>query len=129
MSFLDRTLRLLDEVDRVSSSYRLNEGSGNSPSLIGMHKPMRIFKEKDTEYVLTVDMPGVRKEDVQIEMTNDSSINIKATRELHEYDFILQNLPKDVDTNQLSATLEHGVLDVRLGKKEAIRTTIPISVH
>lgn len=130
MSFVDRTMRFLDDVDRVSSAFSLNKLDGISPALIGLSPPpRRSFKEHEDKYVLTLDVPGVRKEDIQIEMEGDGSILIKTQTETGSYEYCLQTLPKNIDTTRMMAKLDLGVLELQLMKKENSKKTIPISLE
>lgn len=130
MSFVDRTLRFLDDVDRVSSAFNLNKLDGITPTLVGLPPPpRRHFKEHEDKYVLTLDVPGVRKEDVRIEMEGDGTILIKTETESGNYEYSLQTLPKNIDTARMTAKLDLGVLELHLMKKENIKNTIPISLE
>lgn len=83
------------------------------------------------EYHLDVEMPGIRKEDVKIEVS-DNSIEISAEaikdekkegknymwRERHMGRFHrILPLPRDVQADKVDAQMEHGVLKVILPKK------------
>jgi len=85
------------------------------------------------EYHLDIEMPGIRKEDVKIEVS-DNSIEISAEtvkddkkegknymwRERHSGRFHrILPLPRDVQADKVDAQMEHGVLKVILPKKAA----------
>lgn len=89
--------------------------------------------EKEDKYLLTVDMPGVAKEYVKIDL-EDNTITVSAERK-HEVNEEKENfihkekyygkfkrsfkLPKTVDANNITAGLENGVLAISIPKKEA----------
>ncbi len=81
--------------------------------------PRAAVAEKDGGYVLEVDLPGAKKEDIEVHMENDT-LKIKATRktataEMH-YERAFK-LAKDLDTEKAEVSFENGVLVVKLGKK------------
>jgi HSP20 family protein len=89
------------------------------------------IEETQDSYILEMDLPGVKPEDVNIELRNGNELRI--TGNYHErertgtmrrqgrrggdfeYDVVL---PGDVNAEQIDATLEDGVLTVRLGKAQ-----------
>ena len=88
------------------------------------------------EYHLNIEMPGIRKEDVKIEVS-DRAIEISAEtvkdekkegknymwRERHMGRFHrILPLPRDVQADKIDASMEHGVLMVILPKK-AVRAS------
>lgn len=130
MSLVDRTLRFLDDVDRVSSAFNLNKMDGISPALVGLSPPpRRKFVEQDDRYILTLDLPGVKKENIAIEMESDGSISIRTESERGVYEYSLQTLPKNIDTTNMTAKLELGVLQVYLPKTESAKKTIQIALE
>jgi HSP20 family protein len=103
------------------------------------------IEETDDAYILEMDLPGVRPEDVNIELRGGNTLRITGRytqRERtgtmrrqerrggdggegadFEYDVIL---PGDVNADQIDATLELGVLRVRAGKTEPQPRRIPV---
>lgn len=91
------------------------------------------IKETDTEYTLEADMPGLTKEDIQLDY-QDNVLSIGAHREegkdetdkegnyirrersvrSYKRQFIL----RDVDESNITAKFDNGVLTVQLPKKE-----------
>ncbi len=81
--------------------------------------PRAAVAEKDGGYVLEVDLPGARKENIEVHIENDT-LKIKATRktataEMH-YERAFK-LAKDLDTEKAEVAFENGVLSVQLHKK------------
>jgi HSP20 family protein len=89
------------------------------------------IEDQGKNYRLAVDLPGFKKEDVDIEVEEDSII-INAKRSKSEEDrdksYIRQerssqtfyrkiHLPEAVRTDQASANLNNGILDISLPKK------------
>ena len=94
--------------------------------------------EKDDHYLLSMDVPGVTKEDINIEVA-DSRLKISGERrDLFEEEGCTQEgygrferafgLHSDIDTTGIAAHCENGVLTVALPKtKKAEASKIPIS--
>jgi HSP20 family protein len=92
------------------------------------------FVEADEEYVVVANVPGFSKENVDVYVT-DQTLAIDAERsdaaELTEGTFITNErthesvsrrltLPNDADTDDVTATMDEGVLTVRLGRTEPL---------
>jgi len=100
--------------------------------------------ETDNEIVLDVDLPGVARDQVHVEV-NDGILHLRGERkfekEVKEENFhrveraygTFQRsftLPDSVDPEKVSAELKSGVLQVRLGKREqAIPKQIQVTVN
>lgn len=95
--------------------------------------PVDIY-DTDNEYVLKAEMPGVAKDGIEITLNNkELEINGKIEENLHNdkhlkySEFKLYNyhrkfmLGSDIDSNNLSATLENGVLTLVLAKSEEVK--------
>ena len=91
--------------------------------------------EDDDNYHAELDLPGVKKKDVQIEI-DEGNLIINASRKdpfsnddekLIKYKRTLR-LGKQVDSTSISATLEDGVLQIKLPKmKKAKSRTVKIN--
>ena len=94
--------------------------------------PAMDLVEADDHFLLRADLPGMREEDVAIEL-RDSTLTIsgerKAERESHErgwYRLERQfgkfsralTLPEGIDPDAVQAAFDHGVLEVRIPKPE-----------
>lgn len=95
--------------------------------------------ESDDEYLLVLDVPGVSAETLQVAVAG-GQIEIDASREKSvddDYRYVEENrslfldvslpLPDDATETGASATVERGVLEVTLPKREAAaETTIDV---
>lgn len=96
-----------------------------------MRLPPLNFKETEESYILSVEVPGVPKEDIEISLT-DTRIEIKAeTREETKEEgecYVCQErvsntfnrifeFPKEILADRSEASMENGVLKVVLPKK------------
>ena len=100
--------------------YRDLTAVGNMPTDI---------EEKDNEYLLSVDLPGVNKEDIDISF-EDSYLTIKVSQkeeekdedkyirhEIKSYDMSRSYYLENVDEDFIKAKLDNGVLSISIAKK------------
>lgn len=86
------------------------------------------LEETDAAYVVEVDLPGVRKEDVAVELRGNElairgeftererkGVLRQRTRRTGEFDYRM-TLPRDIDADNVSAELADGVLRVEIAK-------------
>jgi HSP20 family protein len=82
------------------------------------------FYEKNGHHIITIDMPGVMKSDIDLEL-NDDYLKVKAKRKFsngnqesysnYEHSFLM---PNNIDTEKIKAIYETGVLKVALSKSD-----------
>ena len=104
-----------------------------------MTMPVEICDKKG-EYDIRAELPGVKKEDLDIDL-NENYLTIRAKKvEEHneeekdgsykksefKYGEFSRNiyLPQDVDAEHIDATLEHGVLKIKAPKLEKEKDTV-----
>ncbi len=125
---LDRMERLLEEPwDLGFGPVRVRfKGS----ELEGFRQPLADVFETDKEVVVTVELPGVRKEDIDVRVT-ESSVEIKAevkgeikeekegfyrAERTYQGFYRVIPLPTEVKANEAKATYNNGVLEIRIPK-------------
>jgi HSP20 family protein len=102
-----------------------------APAVAPIWVPPVDIEETQDSYILEMDLPGVKPEDVNLELRDGNELRITGQYRQRErtgtmrrenrrggdfeYDVIL---PGDVNAEQVDATLEDGVLTVRLGKAQ-----------
>lgn len=111
--------------------------------VLGIRQPLVDLADNGREFVLTAELPGVRKEDLDIQVTPDG-IEIGAeTRQEKEdsgKDYAYRErsyasfrrvlpFPEAVLADQVEAKLTDGVLEVRLPKKEPTPKREPVKVR
>lgn len=123
--------RLRSEIDRI-----FQEGLGGSlfRERSGVFPPVNVYEDKD-RYMLTAELPGVRPEDVEITVTEES-VTLRGQRkpedggekanyhrrERESGSFRrVVSLPERIDPNKVEATSRHGVLYVTLPKAEDVK--------
>jgi HSP20 family protein len=101
----------------------------------GAFVPAMDVSENDSHYTITVEIPGVRKDDVQVELRDDMLViqgEKKSEREEKKergryiersYGSFSRafTLPADADAERLEASFEGGVLAVRIPRREALK--------
>ena len=107
-------------------------GRGGMSGMSGMHDISVDVSETDAEVVVTADLPGYEKEDIEVGV-KDRRLTVEAERRHESEDrdkderFLRQerthqrisrsvSLPEDVDEDGASATYHNGVLTVTLPK-------------
>jgi HSP20 family protein len=116
--YLAAPFRLMDELLRSSS------GNGNRVS--GFAPPVDVH-ETEEEYLVKIDLPGVKSEDVNVEV-NDNVLSIAGSRVADEtgtaqlverpYGTFTRTLtlPQGVDSDSIEAGYHDGVLELRIPK-------------
>ena len=115
--FLAAPFRLMDELLR-------NTGNGNR--VTGFTPPVDVHETED-EYLVEIDLPGVKSEDVNVEV-NDNVLSISGSRVADEtgaaqlverpYGTFARtlSLPQGVDSDSIRAGYHDGVLELRIPK-------------
>ncbi len=106
---MDMWMDLLNEIERIPTKI---------PSRPFMQKRKEIgsVEDRDTELVLSADLPGIEKEDIELKV-DGHSIAFSAKTEERNYDYG-QSFDFELDPEQVKATFVNGVLDVVVKKTE-----------
>lgn len=78
--------------------------------------PMLDINETDSEVMVTMELPGFRKEGIELYL-NGNSLVVKAKNEEREAEKVIP-LPAAVDEESIKATYRNGVLDVSMKKSK-----------
>ena len=132
----NNTLRsMFNDMDRIINqdyNYRDNVEYNNTWS------PVFSIRESDKEYILSADLPGISKKNLEINIS-DESLSIMGEREMEvsdkndtwHYNEIQYgkfhrsfNLPETVNEDEINANFKNGVLNLVIPKKEPIKTEI-----
>ena len=102
-----------------------------SPS--GRSGPLADLSETDSTYLVEVEVPGLKRDDISIELVGNElvihgeyqqsekvGVLRHRTRRLGQFEY-RSTLPTDVDPDQVSADLANGVLTVTVPKTEAAK--------
>ena len=74
--------------------------------------------EKDKEYTVKAELPGVKKEDLDIDI-DKNHITINAKKEEEKKEDTKGYFPQEIDVEKTSAKLEHGILRIEAPKLAA----------
>lgn len=123
----------LSDIERLRRMLDQTFGSFGLPSFVtesvGWSPPVDI-EEQDNAYVIEAELPGVQKDDVNIELVANElmitgeikerereGILRKRTRRIGRFEYRVR-LPEQVDADNVEASLKDGVLSVRVPKRE-----------
>ena len=101
------------------------------------------MRESENEYVIEVELPGVHKENVDIQidanlLTVSGERAIKEDVQEEEYRKVESSygkfsraftLPKRIDTSKIEARFELGMLEITVPKKELVDTSTKIEIQ
>ena len=116
----------------------MGDGASFSSSSIGRWMPPMDFLEKDSTFIVQMDLPGVKKEDLDVNLTNNrlcisgnrvtdgeddtsKSLRFMLERRGGKFERCLQ-LPSQVKEESVEADLHEGVLKVVLQKVGNLKT-------
>lgn len=131
----DPVTSLHDRMDRLFDDFYRQFGLPQGPALgggipDGFFRPSVDIKESNSYYTLHVDMPGVEKDDVQVEIEGDALI-IRGEKQQERddsddnYHFVerrygafqrILDLPADARADDLKAKFRNGVLTITIGR-------------
>ena len=121
--FLPALHSILDDFDNFSNFY-------NEENSVSKYSDYKI-EENDNIYTIEMDMPGVRKEDLDIGI-KENMLSIYAERKrmsktdekeevVSKYEQSFNISVKGIDIENISANFENGVLTLTLPKKEEVK--------
>jgi HSP20 family protein len=136
---------LWDEMDRLMNDFtsppslrRRIEGmlgsQGGGGRGMGMYMPAIDVSERDNEYLLRVDLPGIREQDLDVSIDDDNVLTVSGERHEEEkrndrgYEYTERTygsfcrtveLPRGVDASKIESDFRNGVLELRVPKGEA----------
>jgi len=93
--------------------------------------PIAETEEAEDAYLVRAELPGMKREDVQIELSgNELCISGEVDQEQHENTLkrrsgrfsYRMSLPSDADTDNINARMNEGILTVRLPKSAQARS-------
>lgn len=133
----------INKVNCFNPFYGNTQKEQDDDSCLSWAPTADIYDTKD-DYVVKLEIPGLSKEEVKIEVENDTlavSGERKREDEVKEEEFhrVERNsgkfyrafvLPQDVDAKKINASMKDGILELRVPKPEVRKPkNIPITVH
>lgn len=95
---------------------------------VSVYTPYLDVLDREDEVVVTVDLPGIEKKDIQLNVVENNLV-ISADRKRGDATVKFQRilkLPANVDDSSAKATMNNGVLEVRLPKAAKKQNSIKI---
>ena len=122
------------EMDRMFRQFFNKPLIGTSKDLISYERPLSDIEENKDFITLNIDMPGIKKEDIQLNITDDM-IEVKAERKheskVEKKGFFQQErsysgfyrrlpLPANVKADQANAEYKNGVLSITIPREKKV---------
>ena len=119
--------------EQFSKLLNVQESKANNIAFI----PTVNTREADDAYYIEVDLPGVSKDDINIDV-NDNTLTISGVRKVkeeHKDDSFYKvesvygkfersfSLPEDVNSDKIEAKHNNGVLEIKIPKVEKVEKT------
>lgn len=134
--FQDKMNRMMEEfgIDTREEQRRVQQMLGN---LVDFDVPVPSADMMDTDdaVILTVDLPGVQKKDIEISISGDN-LRLIAKREIPDGDYRMQErkrtfersfpLPAAVIGDEAKAQMENGILQITIPREVPARKRITI---
>lgn len=82
--------------------------------------PISSINEKENGYEVEVELPGVRKENIEISIEKNL-LSVSATRKKGEMELSYKRdfrISDEIDSNEIKASFENGLLVLKLSKKK-----------
>lgn len=125
--------RELEELHTRIGQLIESDWPGPADGAAGIWAPLVDIEETDDAWLVEAELPGVKQEDVNVEVS-DSELAIsgelkererkgilrRRTRRTGQFDYRV-TLPGEADADRIEASLEKGVLTVRVPKPERAR--------
>lgn len=139
-SLLERSLPALHWGEPIAAEFddlfermsRLLEGAAAGPAVLAW-SPAADMRETDDAYVIEAEVPGIKRDDIDIEMS-ERELHITGEYKEQEREGVLRRstrrtgrfeyqalLPADVRAEEVSATLHDGVLTVTAPKAQTTK--------
>ncbi len=140
--------RLQRRMDRIFGSSWSGTGSDKEEMIdelsTGYRRAFANYKETDKEFIIQVEVPGIDKEDIQLNIT-ESGLEIKAEKKQEkekgkkdgkEYSYTKSyagfyqtfDVPDNADLEHVDASYKNGVLVIRLPKKVSAKSKKTIQI-
>ena len=121
--------RLFDEFTKPARRRRI------WPKSEGLVIPSIDLYDKKTDIVVKIELPGVRREDIDLTITKDTLVlkgEIKKDDDVQEEDYYISErmfgsfsrtvaLPFEVESEKAQATMNNGLLEIVIPKREEAR--------
>jgi HSP20 family protein len=123
---------LQERINKMFDDTMRSATTGDEELVTGAWSPPVDIHETDDSFVVSADLPGLNKQDIEIDV-EDNTITIKGEKKFEEkvsrdkyirvertYGTFVRSfsLPQNVDSKKIKATFKDGILDLTLPKRE-----------
>jgi HSP20 family protein len=135
--------RMTEEMDRIFGEFGFERGQGQGQGGGSMWSPAIEVAEREGQYVVHAELPGLKPEDVKVELTDDTLVihgerksehdenkgGVHRTERRYGQFYRSVPLPEGVNAEQVRAKFENGVLEVTIPvpQQQSNRREIPIN--
>lgn len=95
-------------------------GATNRPLISSEREPLADITTTDREVKVVLEMPGVSKENIKINV-NNNSVEVNSNDPQRKYHEVI-DLPPEVDTETARSTYKNGILEITFNKKQESKT-------
>lgn len=89
--------------------------AGSRPNILSERQPLSEVSTTDKEVKVTVELPGVSKEQIKID-ASDSQVDVKTEDPKRKYHEVI-DLPAEVDIDSVKSTFINGLLEITFSKR------------
>lgn len=104
------------EFGNVKPPHTLGVGTVTKPIISGEREPLVDVITSDNEVKVTVEMPGVTKENIKIS-AYDNSVEVKSEDPQRKYHRVIE-IPPEADIETVKSSYKNGILEIIFKKKE-----------
>lgn len=127
--------RLQEDINKIFKSSVWAGWPDESSAATAQWVPSVDIQEKDDQFIINADIPGVKPEEVEVKMEN-GALTIQGERKSEQrkeengyrrvecsYGAFYRRfaLPDSADANRIQAKAKNGVLEITIGKREVAR--------
>ena len=106
----------LKEFGNIKSPLRGGPSAFGMPSISSEREPLSDISVSDKEVMVTIEMPGVSKQDIKIQAYDDH-VEVTSTDPLRKYHQVIE-IPPEADIESVRSTHNNGILEIIFKKKE-----------
>jgi len=127
-------VRLGDRINRLFENDLLNEGINGPEGFTDWNPATDIYETKDS-YVFKVEIPGIKKDDIEVDL-KENILSIRGEKRedkevkkenYHRVESFYGSfsrsftIPKDIDPKKIEASLKDGILELKIGKADEVK--------
>jgi len=127
-------VRLSDRINRLFENDLMGEGLKGPEGFTDWNPATDIYETKDS-YVFKIEIPGLKKEDIEIDLKEnvlsirgekkeDSEIKKENYHRVESFCGTFSRsftIPKDINPKKVEATLKEGILELTIGKADEVK--------